>query len=343
MKEDRLMDAIGMIDEDMIADAHCAAARKRNISKSSRFVIALAAAMVMLFGASLSAVAAGSDAAYQLLYSFSPSVAQMVKPVNRSCTDNGIRMEVISADITGSEAYIYISMEDLAGDRIDGTIDLYDAYDINRSFDCAARCEQVSFDENTGKATFLIYMQSMDGKPIKGGKITFSVWKFLSGKNIIDELLPIDLTAASEAEQTQEIAPELFRGNAYSGELLAPLEGGVYTPAKGAQITAIGYIDGRLHIQIRYDDMWRTDNHGWLSLEDADGDVIEGEEYQFWCGERVERSSRREIFQGYESFCQEYIFDVPPEKLADYSLRAQLWLCDTLIEGDWQVTFPLDN
>ncbi len=343
MNEDRLMDAIGMIDEDIVADAHSSAAGKKTISRSSRFVIALAAALVMLFGASLSAVAAGSDAAYRILYGFSPSVAQLVKPVNKSCTDNGIRMEVISADITGSEAYIYISMEDLTGDRVDGTIDLFDAYDINRNFDCAARCERISFDEETGKAMFLIHMQSMDGKDIRRGKITFSVWKFLSRKNVINEILPIDLAAAGENAQTQTVSPDLFRGDIYYGELLAPQDGGVYTPGEGAQITAMGYIDGKFHVQIRYDEMWRTDNHGWLSLEDANGNALECEEYQFWGGERKEHRSRREVFQGYESFYQEFVWDVTPEELAQYSLRAELWLCDTLVEGDWQVTFPLSE
>jgi len=343
MNEDRLMDAIGMIDEGIIADARSSGARIKTISRSSRFVIALAAALVMLFGASLSAVAAGSDAVYQILYGFSPSVAQMVKPVNKSCTDNGIRMEVISADIIGSEAYIYISMEDITGDRVDSTIDLFDAYDINRNFDCAAGCERVSFDEETGKALFLIHMQSMDGKDIRRGKITFSVWKFLSRKNVINELLPVDLLSADEKAQTQKVSPDLFRGEAYYGELLAPQDGGVYTPGDGAQITAMGYIDGKFHIQIRYDDMWRTDNHGWLSLEDASGNTLACEEYQFWAGEQKEYTSYREVFQGHEDFYQEFVWDVTPEELARCSLRAELWLCDTLVEGDWQVTFPLSE
>jgi len=343
MNTDNLMDAIGMIDGRFVADAHSPAAAKRSISRGARFAIAMAAALSLLFAASFSAVAAGSDTAYRMLYSISPEIAQLLKPVSRSCEDEGIRMEVIAADVTGSEAYIYISMEDMTGERIDGTIDLFDAYEINRNFDCAAGCERIDYDEQTGKAIFLIHMQSMDGSDIERGKITFSVWKFLSNKEVIEEVLPVDLSQVGEAEQTRKISPDLFRGEMCTDDFLAPQEGGVYTPGKGAQITAMGYIGGRLHIQVRYDDMWRTDNHGWVWLEDENGNRAECEEYQFWCGERTERISRREVFQGYEDFCQEFIFDIPPEELSQYRLHGDFMLCDTLVEGDWQVTFPLEN
>lgn len=341
MNKDKLMDALGMIDQELVADAHSPAVRKRR--SPTKLVLALATALMLVFAASLTAMAAADvDAAYEMLYGFSPTVAQLVKPVNESCVENGIKMEVISAEISGSDAYIYISMEDLEGDRIDGTIDLYDSYDINRSFDSAANCERVSYDEETGKATFLIHIQTMDGKDIRRGKVTFSVGYFLSNKNIIEEQLTVDLTKVTEAENTQSIPSERFRGDIMTGEALAPVEGGLYIPARGAQITAIGYIDGRLHLQVRYDDIWRTDNHGWITLEDEHGNVLDCEEYQFWGGEREEHRLGSHVILGYPDYYQEYVWDISPEELSGCSLHGAFWLCDTLVEGDWEVTFPLD-
>lgn len=346
MKNDILMDAIGFINDDTIADAHSSVARKR-YTPGKRF-IAIAAAIVFAFAASVSAMAvADVDAAYELLYQFSPSIAQMLKPINKSCEDNGIRMEVISAEISGSEAYIYISMEDMTGERIDGTIDLYDSYDINRNFDCAAYCELINYDETTGKAVFLIHMESMDGSSIRGGKVTFSVRELLCNKNIIHDVLPIDLTQAADAMGTKAVSPDMFRGDTSSEPFLIPQEGGVYSPGDGAQITAMGYIDGKLHIQIRYDKhcdgKWYYDNHGFLSLLDENGEQVMIDYYEFWGGKKVTHKTDWQVFSGYESYYQEYIVDISPEELHRYSLYADLWLCDTRVEGDWEVTFSLKN
>lgn len=40
---------------------------------------------------------------------------------------------------------------------------------------------------------------------------------------------------------------------------------------------------------------------------------------------------------------EEYVFDVPYEKLGDYKLCGELTVCDTLTEGNWQVTFPVSS
>ncbi len=351
MNNDKLMDAMGMIDEDYVADARSAVRTRRSPAK---MMLAFAAALILVFAVSLTAMAAADvGEAYDLLYNFSPTVAQLVRPVNMSCVENGIRMEVISAEISGSDAYVYISMEDLTGDRIDSTIDLYDSYDINRSFDCAAYCERIGYDEETGKALFLIHMQTMDkSRSIRGGKITFSVREMLSKKTVIDQILPVDLTQAIDPAETQFIDPERLRGTGSNGktpdsyEFLAQREGGVYTPGDGAQITAMGYIDGRLHIQMRFDicrdGKWYYDNHGFLTLLDPMGEEIMMDYFEFWGGDMVMRKTDYQILQCHECFYQEYIIDIPPEELSRYSLRGDFCLCDTLIEGDWDVTFNLD-
>ncbi len=341
MNKDILMDAIGMIDQEMVADAHRPAAKKR-LPKTLRCAAAFAACFVVMAAVSLSAAAAGSDTAYRMLYSISPYAAQLVRPVNLSCTENGIRMEVISAEISGSDAYVYLSVEDMEGERVDGTIDLFDSYSINRHVDSAAHCEFAGYDEATGKASFLVHIQTMDGSEMKRGKVSFFLGYFLSGKNIISGAMPLDLAAAEASPATRTVAPELFRGDIFSGQVLAPVEGGIYTPGKGAQITALGYIDGRLHMQVRYESIWLTDNHGWFSLEDENGRTLDGLVYEFRGGERTSRNLPGYHAVGYADCYQEYIWDIAPEELPRCSLQANLWLCDSLTEGPWQVTFPLD-
>lgn len=36
------------------------------------------------------------------------------------------------------------------------------------------------------------------------------------------------------------------------------------SPIAGVDITAMGYVDGKLHIQVKYEDSLETDNHGYI-------------------------------------------------------------------------------
>lgn len=115
-------------------------------------------------------------------------------------------MEVVSAYIHGNVAEIYITMQDLTGDRIDDTIDLYDSYSINSPFDSSASCERVGYDEKTKTATFLISITECGNQKIAGDKITFSVKEFLSHKkNYSDIKIPLDLSLVTTAKDKQKV------------------------------------------------------------------------------------------------------------------------------------------
>ena len=103
-----------------------------------------------------------------------------------------------------------------------------------------------------------------------------------------------------------------------------------FSPVQGAEITAAGYVDGLLHIQVHYDDILAYDNHGDVYLTDTDGKVIDAlYSLSFWD-------------ESHEGSYQEYIFDIPSDSLSDYKLAGYFVTCDTLIRGDWQITFPLE-
>ena len=70
---------------------------------------AMVASLLLVFTMSVPALAAADfGPAYNLLYKVSPAIAQKLKPVSMSCEDNGIKFEVISAYVEGSEAKIFI-------------------------------------------------------------------------------------------------------------------------------------------------------------------------------------------------------------------------------------------
>ena len=317
------------------AAAQKAPARPRRL----RPLIALAAVLVCLALAvpafAMPALAADPNG-YALLYSISPAAAQFFKPVNRSDEDNGIRLTVDSVYLHSDTVEIYVSLQDLTGDRLDETTDLFDSYRINRGFDCSATCSLTGYDAQTRTARFLISITSFDGQDIEGDKLTFSLNRLLTGKTETEGAVTgLDLAAVQAEPATQQvtrrggsgIAAEAGGSGAETRTALVPT-GTLAAPAPGVAITAMGYVDGLLHIQVLYENILETDNHGQLWLDNG--------------AEKLECLGSLSFFaeNGSDSF-EEYVFDVSPAQLADCTLYGSFVTADTLIEGSWEITFPL--
>lgn len=277
------------------------------------------------------------------LYALFPETAQYFKPVQLSCEDNGIRMEVISSYIHGDTAEIYLAMTDLTGNRIDATMDLYDSYTISRGFDSAATCRQVSFDQEKNQATFLITITQWNDKQIEGEKITFSLKRFLSGKQE-HNLVPIPFSLQPEEEvRTQEV--ELRGGGGQEFEqyigvscqraaALVPSEPREDFPIEGIELTGMAYLDGTLHIQTAVRDPLSNDNHGYFTLKTASGEELTYH-YSISFTNGLEGSQRVDY--------TEYLFLLPRQELEGAELFGTFVTCDSLTEGDWSVTFPLEK
>lgn len=318
-------------------------AKQRDIKETHAFRYVpkpLAAAVIgICIFITVPVLAANVEPVYQLMYLVSPTIARFFKPVQRSCQDNGIKMEVVSAYIRGNTAQIYITMEDLTHDRIDGTIDLYDSFSINRPFDSTAVCELAGFDASAKKATFLITMNEWGNKNIEGDKITFSVREFLSHKTIYDnQYIPVSLTGIQPAEDTRPVAvyglggPDVNRTDRDNITALSPGSPREGFPIDGIDFTGIGYIDGKLHIQTRIENVLENDNHGYFYLKDRNGKEIKYD-YSFNFSDNDEASAR---------YC-EYIFDIPIQTISSYSLYGYFVTSGMKTEGNWSVTFPLET
>ncbi|MBQ8001070.1 MAG: hypothetical protein IJ298_07735 [Ruminococcus sp.] len=338
MNADKLLDSIGMINEEYVEEA-CNPTPKL-IRKKSVFKLALVAVIALLcislIVPTFAVVVREPD---KLLYAMFPSIAQKLKPVQMSCVDNGIKLEVISANVTDTEAQVYVSLQDLQGDRVDDTTDLFDSYNIRRPFDSNATCSMVSFDSETKTATFLIDIEWYNTRNVLGSKVTFSLDEFLSHKQEYEGYLEgIDLSQVGNATDT--ITDVSIRGGSYIDEnqvlldenskYLKPLQSGIVeSPVDGVQITGMGYINGKLHIQTYYNNILDYDNHGFVSIVDKYGNKDYGEQsIAFWDEDKV---------GSYE----EGVFDISPEELADSRLYCYFVTTDTVTRGNWEVTFEL--
>ncbi len=329
---------ISNIDDKYICEAYDYVKTRRNpayrVMRRLGAVAACFAAFVVLSFSTVSiATAAGNIPAYDILYSVYPELAKKLTPVNVSCVDNGIKMEVKSVYIHDDTAEIYISMKDLEGDRIDETIDLFDSYSIHSSGDSIGNCTRVGYDAENKEATFLIKVQQMNGKKINDRKVKFGVSEFLSGKEEFEEMLPkISLKNIAPVYVLQEnVEIRGWSGEYETGGYLTRNESISFSPVAGVTITSYGFVDDRLHIQVHYEDILNTDNHGCVYLKDQDGNEIQSEfSVAFWDEEHT---------GSYE----EYIFDVDPEAdLRGYSVWGWFKTCQNLTEGDWEVSFTLE-
>lgn len=329
---------------DTLTRIHQGQRPKRRLRRG--LLTALVAAL--LLGCMTPALAANIPAVYQALYLFSPALTQQLMPVNESCEDNGVKMEVVSAAINGDTAMVYLSLQDLTGDRFDETVDLFDSYHLNfpSRTGVTGHCDFVSYDEQTRTALFLVTLEQSDSAPIPTGKYTFSVRQLLSGKQALENtVIPLSLADASIAPETlwidsQSLDLYISGGSAAEADglpdqalFLAP-QAPLYEPADNLAITGMGWINDQLHVQLRIQNSLQLDPHGWLNLKTASGETINGS-YTLYFTQHPDTDDRTDY--------HEFIFDVTPEQAADYILYGSFHTASKLTEGNWQVTFRLED
>ena len=212
MRGNELLDKLERIDPAYIEAADTAPNKRKSVWAKWG---TLAACLCLVCVLAVPAMAAFSPAFYELLYAVTPATAQFFKPVQRSCEDNGIRMEVTAAYIHENTAEIYLSMRDLTGKRFDETVDLFDSYRLHTPFDCTGHCKLVNYAPDTHTATFLVTLEQWDRQSIEGEKLTFSVRKLLSGKKTWEGILDgVDLggslTSATQTVQPRGLSGDLF-------------------------------------------------------------------------------------------------------------------------------------
>lgn len=331
-----------------------------------RDAFAAVAACICVF-VGIPTLAANIDPIYNIMYRFSPKLAQQFRLVQTWDEDQGIRMEVAAVYIEGGEIQAYITLQDLEGDRIDETTDLYDRCSILTSVGGyggsygGGGYAPVNYDAETGKAAFLV-MQGQLEDDIQGEKVTFSLREILGKKRKYENLdIPIPWSEIQENPETMELAvsgssghnrgyldavPVMWRkydeeGNLLDGvplyyaNMLKPREPDDRLSVEGIDFTGMGYIDGILHIQTAVYDNLNNDNHCELFLKDEEGNLRIYDCKMSGFGEPDAN--------GIKTMYQECLFAVTPEELERYTLCGDFIVSGLHVTGHWSVTFPLEQ
>lgn len=307
-------------------------------------VITAAACLCLMFSAT--ALAGTVPAVNNLLYHISPEIAQFLQPVNKAAEDNGIKMEVLAAMNDGTTAVAYISLQDLTGNRIDATTDLYN-YTIKGA--TALTHEIVSYDAETNTA--VIRLLGTGGDDLDGKKNTLSVTSFLSNKIEYENFETGIALSALIAPNTgyTPLSNFFYSGG---GEVDENLYDTIYQ--KGAMnvltpdvmavsfkngidfvtVSNAGFVDGYFHLQTKWTES--VDNHGDIYMLNRNGERINSVSFYFRTDTDAVNGSAREKHI-------EYVFDVTKDQLDDCTLWAYFSEDGDYTQGNWQVTFTLDS
>lgn len=304
------------------------------VTKKRKKIWLIASVATVFLASSITVGAAMNDDVKNLLWHISPDIAALLEPIESTVEHDGIKMEIVSAMQDEDMAVVYVTMQDLEGNRIDETLDIYDYFmSKGRSF----TVERIGFDPTT-KTAFVRFM-SFNGSSTDNFKL--KIRSFLSDKSVLEDVtFPLDLQDVKE-QQTELLPDDTIRG--VGGE--SP-EGDVYVLPAGnlniqtqlydrMQITNIGLHHDQLYVQTE----WPANN----AIEHAEFYLVNqaGQKIHATVNYSYGRDEKGTPIYAYNY--QEDIFDVKDIDLAEYELQAKIYTAGQYVEGDWEATFKLEE
>ena len=278
-------------------------------------------------------------------------------PLNLSCEDQGIRMEIISAAAKEKEALIVYSLQDLTGGRINQDT-LHDSplfleQDIGSNFN--GDLPAAAYDESQNR--IFIAERHLYEAPYRAGKrqVTLHLENLAVIRKTEIDLLPILEKYGSQAQELIDPPADLYSRTYYGKDEISAADTfrrlelkvlDYHHPmdiilTENLQISGIGIReDGLMHVQFHYLDNIREEGDrifpkAWIRVNTY-----------YW---RFEDPEMEDYFEanpvqwendgsGYSEW-EEYVFPWNPEE-EQKKLTAELVEIPDVVTGDWTVQVP---
>ena len=312
-----------------------------------------AAAVAALLVVVLMAVPVMAAAMPWILDFISPMLGAELEVVQRSVTNNGITMEVVAATVRGNKAEVVVKIE---GDALKGATgvhpELRTVRDRSNSGTIHSITDYEGVENDKEKGIYYYQMLMVYGKLLppeepENREVTVRLEDIVINTLAAEDTeIPLILTDAenvtlrpvSELEKRGYSigwgdSPEYPHGCS-EGKYVMQVSGEAgYNVTEDLSVVAASYIDGKLHVQLRALNTQNKDQNlvwdylgPWLT--DAEGNRVE----RVYCNYFSTAPGKMRVQYA------EYIFDVPPEKLDNYTLAVRLETLNT-ISADCEVKF----
>lgn len=316
---------------------------KRRTRKLIYIPIAAILSLAIVTGA---AAAMGVIDLSSILQFLSGDRINILRPVNKTSEDQGIRMQTLGAVRDGSTTEIYVALKDLTEDRVNASLDVYD-FHVSGGRSQNAKLVQYDPAEKTAIIRFLV-----QGKRLSN-RISVQMSSFLSGANKevnydsglnLSELLskkqqteydtldPLkDSISGWGGESALELSEQEFIHVLHQEQTHIKLHG-----INWMYISNIGFVDGKLHIQINPDDEMGIYNHGYFFFTDDQGNKQDIPMNSVSYGSYIKGGTR------YGGDYEEYIFDISDiSQLNKLQLKGDFTSYEQFVTGKWKTTFDL--
>ena len=248
-----------------------------------------------------------------------PGMSAKLFPVNQAYENQGLRVEVVSGYMSGTECCFVISVQDLEGQYTD-----YEAYPW---FECdmagfSGYSTNVLYENEAEHKTVYMYMPNLSNPvPTEDRTIKVGIKTYHMSRDTVVDLLPMleqygkDVKTAEQPKRLQlsglanKFPAKDMKFLDYTQPLDIPLLGDVC-------LSGIGWIDGQLHVQYHYkgeptykggsvtfSDTWNVWEYS--SADDPDYSPVQ------WDAN----------LDGYAEW-KEFIYDIKPEEADDLVLEA---------------------
>ncbi|MGS0763735.1 hypothetical protein [Syntrophomonas curvata] len=325
------------------------------------WVVAAAIAAVLV----VSAAAAAAGSFDWLMAKINPSFGEIVEPVEVSCEDQGIRMEVIGAQRYDNRAIVYLSLQDISGqNRLTELTDFRDGFSVTmnpRTRETTGPGEDVAvagvswkqkllyFNQDTNTAYYEFNIAADPDSPLSDPLELGSFLIYFSARDYKNEPVSVSLSDLDEAEITPIGEDQIWGGmnvpDDRSGltEALAPGHYASLPPGEDDQwVSNIGMVNGKLHVQIgQVFSQEFGSSDATLSLKAPDGEFIYCDYELAFLGDGKQRLLDKRISDAVYKY-EESVFSVNPAELDGYTLCFS-GSFRSGVEGRWKVAANLSD
>ncbi|MBR6442836.1 MAG: DUF4179 domain-containing protein [Clostridia bacterium] len=264
-----------------------------------------------------------------------PDLSDELIPLNLSREDQGIRFEILAGVVKGNNACFECSVQDLEGDRVNKyAVTCAYISDNIMSSGKTSHYEWLSEDEANHKVTFRVIIKYRQAPEPEDGLCAIGFNRIETRHGLSNDLIPTlqEYGTTSEGIDPPEgIQEGWFDSNSVTEDLkILDYTQPLNIPLRGIEkttVSAIGWIDGKLHVQTR-------------TVQDPDPSRV------------VSLTGRRTGSYQYRRFnwtdadnteWNEYILTDTPEDMESAGLNAEVDQIQNRVDGDWTISFPIDS